>query len=76
MQAPEANAYESHSAGVVGILGKMTDKFTDKRTRLEKQEIESKNAYQTLMNELKMQLEQGNTDKDAKSEAKIGRAHV
>merc|ERR1719401_1439404 len=47
--APEANAYEFQSSGVVEMLEKLLDKFIDERTVLEKEEMNSKHAYDMLM---------------------------
>jgi len=68
--APEANAYEFQSSGVVEMLSKLLDKFIDERTTLEKEEMNSKHAYDMLMQDLKAQIDQGTKDRDAKAEAK------
>ena len=39
VSAPEANAYEFQSSGVIEMLEKLLDKFIDERTTLEKEEI-------------------------------------
>merc|ERR1719324_494891 len=49
VSAPEANAYEFQSSGVVEMLEKLLDKFIDERTTLEKEEMNSKHAYDMLM---------------------------
>merc|ERR1719387_2432595 len=41
VSAPEANAYEFQSSGVVEMLEKLLDKFIDERTTLEKEERNS-----------------------------------
>merc|ERR1719456_1306930 len=55
VSAPEANAYEFQSSGVVEMLEKLLDKFIDERTTLEKEEMNSKHAYDMLMQDLKAQ---------------------
>merc|ERR1719238_2390673 len=50
--APEANAYESHSAGIVEMVDKLVDKFEDKRNKLESDEMDNKHSYQMLMQQL------------------------
>jgi len=50
--APEANAYEFQSGGVVALLEKLKLKFEDQRLILEKEEISSKGNYQVLMQQL------------------------
>merc|ERR1719272_1060802 len=41
VSAPEANAYEFQSSGVIEMLEKLLDKFVDERTALEKEEMNS-----------------------------------
>ena len=53
--APEANAYEFQSNGVVEMLSKLLDKFIEERTVLEKEEMNSKHAFDMLMQELLFQ---------------------
>jgi hypothetical protein len=67
---PEANAYENRSGPIIAMLQKLLDKFIDQRTTLEKEEMESVNAFELLVQDLTADLEQANTDKDSKSEAK------
>merc|ERR1719262_694997 len=45
VSAPEANAYEFQSSGVIEMLEKLLDKFIDERTTLEKEEMNSKHAF-------------------------------
>merc|ERR1719478_1622471 len=68
--APEANAYEFQSHGVVEMLEKLLDKFIDERSTLEKEEMNSKHAYDMLMQDLKAQVAQAKTDRGEKAEAK------
>merc|ERR1719478_2006342 len=49
VSAPEANAYEFQSQGVVDMLEKLHDKFEDERTDLEKEESNTRHAYEMLM---------------------------
>merc|ERR1719215_2019446 len=70
VSAPEANAYEFQSSGVVEMLEQLLDKFIDERTTLEKEEMNSKHAYDMLMQDLKAQIAQGTADRDAKAESK------
>jgi len=68
--APEANAYEFQSHGVIEMLEKLLDKFIDERTNLEKEEMNSKHAYDMLMQDLSAQIEQATTDRGQKAETK------
>merc|ERR1719473_2301562 len=70
VSAPEANAYEFQSGGVIEMLEKLLDKFIAERTQLEKEEMNSKHAYDMLMQDLKAQIAQATQDRDEKAEFK------
>merc|ERR1712216_864798 len=70
VSAPEANAYEFQSHGVIEMLEKLFDKFIDERTTLEKEEMNSKHAYDMLMQDLQAQIAQATKDRDEKAESK------
>merc|ERR1719169_186102 len=70
VSAPEANAYEFQSHGVIEMLEKLLDKFIDERTTLEKEEMNSKHAYDMLMQDLKAQIGQATQDRDEKAATK------
>jgi prefoldin subunit 5 len=65
--APEAYAYESRLGPVIEMLEKLLDKFIDERTALEKEEMNSKHAYEMLMQDLEAQLTQAESDVNEKS---------
>jgi len=73
VSAPEANAYEFQSSGVIEMLEKLLDKFIDERTTLEKEEMNSKHAYDMLMQDLKAQIAQATQDRDEKAESKASK---
>merc|ERR1719446_743711 len=73
VSAPEANAYEFQSSGVVEMLEKLLDKFIDERTTLEKEEMNSKHAYDMLMQDLTAQVDQATKDRDEKAETKAAK---
>merc|ERR1719191_2675899 len=52
------------------MLEKLLDKFIDERTTLEKEEMNSKHAYDMLMQDLKAQIAQATQDRDEKAETK------
>merc|ERR550537_512817 len=56
-KAPEANAYEFQSQGIIDMLQKLLDKFTEERTTLEKEETQAQNAFEMLMQDLENQIE-------------------
>jgi len=73
VSAPEANAYEFQSSGVIEMLEKLLDKFIDERTTLEKEEMNSKHAYDMLMQDLNAQIAQATQDRDEKAETKANK---
>jgi DNA repair exonuclease SbcCD ATPase subunit len=73
VSAPEANGYEFQSSGVVEMLEKLLDKFVDERTTLEKEEMNSKHAYDMLMQDLQAQITQATQDRDEKAETKAAK---
>merc|ERR1719450_1478603 len=70
VSAPEANAYEFQSQGIVDMLEKLLDKFSDERTTLEKEETNSRHAYDLLMEDLEFQVDDATAAKDKKKENK------
>jgi len=70
VSAPEANAYESRSGGIIAMLEKLLDEFIAERTALEKEEMNSKQAYDMLMQDLKSQLKTDNNDIEVSTETK------
>jgi len=68
--APAANGYEFQSHGVVEMLEKLNDKFIDERSTLEKEEMNSKHAFDMLIQDLTAQVAQGTTDRGEKAQAK------
>lgn len=71
--APEANAYEFQSGGVVAMLEKLLHKFEDDRFALEKAEMSSKANYEMLMQKLTDQTEAAEAAISQKTESKAGR---
>merc|ERR1712048_1516263 len=59
--------------GVVEMLSKLLDKFIDERTTLEKEEMNSKHAYDMLMQDLNAQIAQATKDRDEKAETKANK---
>merc|ERR1719476_605904 len=70
VSAPEAYGYEFQSHGVIEMLEKLLDKFVTERTDLEKTEMNSKQAYDMLIQDLTAQIEQATSDREAKSATK------
>eukprot|EP00446_Apocalathium_sp_SHHI-4_P029103 CAMPEP_0177244634 /NCGR_PEP_ID=MMETSP0367-20130122/50024_1 /TAXON_ID=447022 ORGANISM="Scrippsiella hangoei-like, Strain SHHI-4" /NCGR_SAMPLE_ID=MMETSP0367 /ASSEMBLY_ACC=CAM_ASM_000362 /LENGTH=564 /DNA_ID=CAMNT_0018696487 /DNA_START=40 /DNA_END=1730 /DNA_ORIENTATION=+ len=68
--APEAAGYEFQSHGVIEMLEKLLDEFVAERTKLDKEEMNGKHAYDMLMQDLTAQIAQATQDREGKSEAK------
>merc|ERR1719311_1236368 len=64
------HAYDFQSSGIIEMLEKLLDKFIDERTVLEKEEMNSKHAYDMLMQDLNAQISQATKDRDEKAESK------
>merc|ERR1719247_1840635 len=57
VSAPQANAYEFQSGGVVEMLEQLADKFKDERNTLEKEEMQAKHAFEMQVQDLVDQIE-------------------
>jgi len=56
-QAPEANAYESQSGGVIDMLEKLEDQFKGKKADLEEEETKAQHAFAQLMQQMADNIE-------------------
>merc|ERR1712151_170925 len=70
VSAPEAYGYEFQSHGIIEMLEKLLDKFIAERTQLEKEEMNTKHAYDMLMQDLTAQIDQATQDRTEKAEIK------
>jgi chromosome segregation ATPase len=68
--APEADAYEFQSGGVVGMLKQLKGKFEDEKTALEKAEMEAKHAYEMVVHDLEAQLTASASERSRKATSK------
>jgi len=50
--APEANAYEFQSGGVVDMLNKLQDQFSGEQRKLEKDELGAQQGYEQIMQQM------------------------
>merc|ERR1719214_266301 len=55
--APEANAYEFQSGGVVDMLEKLKDEFSSKKTDLEKEELGAQQGFEQISQQLADNIE-------------------
>merc|ERR1712039_1016803 len=70
VSAPEAYGYEFQSHGIIEMLEKLLDKFISERTTLEKEEMNTKHAFDMLMQDLTAQIAQAQQDRDEKAQTK------
>jgi len=68
--APEANAYESQSQGIIDMLQGLLDKFIAERTTLEKEESESVHAFKMLSQDLNNNIDQSTAAREEASATK------
>merc|ERR1719247_425925 len=73
VSAPQANAYEFQSGGVVDMLTKLKDKFEDERAALEKEEMTAKQSYEMMMQDLTDQVERAENQRERKAQRKAQR---
>jgi len=71
--APEANAYESQSHGIVDMLEKLLNKFVDELRDMEKEEGESLHAFEMLMDDMNAQIDDSTKRRDEKAEEKAAK---
>jgi len=74
-EAPEANAYEFQSGGIVELLKKLLAEFTAKLGQCQKEEMNSKHAYDMVITDLtdsiensEKEIEEKTVDKEQKTE--------
>jgi len=65
--APEANAYENQSGGIVEMLEKLNDEFSGKKTELEKEELGAQQAFEQIMQQLSDNIENANFEASKKT---------
>jgi len=70
VSAPQANAYEFQSGGIIDMLEKLLDKFDAERDTLEKEETNARHAFEMLVQDLNASIEQGTAAREEKSEIK------
>jgi len=71
--APEPNAYENQSGGIIEMLEKLLTKFEDELFALEKAEMNAKANFDMLSQKLTSDIKDGNADIKSKTAAKAGR---
>ena len=72
--APEANGYEFQSGGIVDMLKKLNDEFREKLATCQKEEANSKHAYNMIVEDLTDSIENAEKDASEKTAEKEGKA--
>jgi len=72
-QAPEANAYEFQSGGVVAMLEKLRHKFQDQLLALQKEELNMKSNFEALSQGLQDNIEYDTSASKQKTSEKAAR---
>merc|ERR1719327_568327 len=65
--APEANAYEFQSGGIVDMLEKLKDQFEKQKYDLEKEELNSRHGFDAIMQQLTDNIENAKYEIEKKS---------
>merc|ERR1719321_1952668 len=68
--APEANAYESQSGGIIDMLKNLLKEFSEKKGQCQKEEMNSAHASNMIVNDLTDSIENANDDVAAKTKLK------
>jgi hypothetical protein len=74
VSAPQANAYEFQSGGVVSMLEKLEDKFKKELDDTEKEELNAKHNFEMQIQELVDQIDAATGERDEKMKLKAKRA--
>merc|ERR1719197_1001553 len=67
VSAPEANAYDFQSHGIIEMLEKLLDKFVGEKTTLEKEEMNSQHEFEMLVQDLTAEIGDATKDRDEKA---------
>merc|ERR1719265_2955836 len=73
VSAPEANAYEFQSGGIIDILEKLKDRFRDEKVDLESAELSAKHAYELLSQELHDSIENAKAESARRTKTRAQR---
>merc|ERR1719420_287817 len=71
--APEANAYEFQSGGIVDMLEKLKKQFKDQKLQLEEDEMTAQHGYESIMQDLTDNIENAEAEIARKSKVKAER---
>merc|ERR1719473_2568073 len=69
-EAPEANAYEFQSGGIISVLKNLLAEFRQKKGQCEKEEMNSLHAFNMVVTDLTDSIENAKEDIDTKTALK------
>jgi len=72
-EAPEANAYESQSGGIIDMLEKLKKQFKKQKLDLQDEEMTAQHGYESIMQELTDNIENAEAEIARKSKVKAER---
>merc|ERR1719399_1129686 len=72
-EAPEANAYESQSGGIIDMLEKLKKQFSDQKLKLEEDEMNAQYAFESIIQELTDNIENAEAEIARRSKVKAER---
>jgi FtsZ-binding cell division protein ZapB len=75
-EAPEANAYESQTGGVIDMLEKLKDEFGTKKRELDKEELQAQQAYEAIIQQLSDNIENAEAEASRKTTGKTQTAQL
>jgi len=67
---PQAYAYEGSSGGIIDLIEKLLDKFTEEKRALEKAEFNAKSAFEMMQKDLNGQISMATMEKGMKTTTK------
>merc|ERR1719446_993955 len=73
VSAPEANAYEAQSGQIETMIKDLKTRFTEERTALEKEEINARANYETIMQTMRDQIRLADQERSQKTKRKAQR---
>jgi len=71
--APEANAYEFQSGGIIDMLEKLKDKFRGEKQALEEEELNAKHAFEQMTQELNDSIENAKAETGRRQKSRAER---
>jgi len=74
--APEANAYEFQSGGVIEMLEKLKDSFADKKSELDKEELGAQQGFEAIIQQLSDNTENAKHEVSKKTESRAETARL